>query len=126
MAKIRFKHFSLIPKSFWVWPNFTPREIACRCCGEIIVDTDAMDKLQATRTHLGSGMTVNCGYRCPIHNARVGGAPLSEHKKGGAFDIRLTVPKIELYGSASIAGFTGYGLKYNSFLHMDNGRRRTW
>ena len=28
------------------WPNFTPKEIACKCCGEIVVDEASMDALQ--------------------------------------------------------------------------------
>ena len=28
------------------WPNFTPKEIACKCCGEIVVDEEGMDAIE--------------------------------------------------------------------------------
>lgn len=35
------------------WPNFTPKEIACKCCGEIVVDEASMDALQRLRDMWG-------------------------------------------------------------------------
>ena len=29
------------------WPNFTPKEIACKCCGEIVVDEAKNKELRA-------------------------------------------------------------------------------
>lgn len=84
-----------------------------------------MDALQAIRSWLGAPVKINSGHRCRLHNARVGGAPLSQHKKI-AFDIRIGKhDRKKLLSYARAAGFTGFGL-YHSFLHVDRGPRRHW
>jgi uncharacterized protein YcbK (DUF882 family) len=66
------------------------------------------------------------GHRCPIHNARVGGAPLSRHKIHIAFDINLAGHDLAgLLAACRQAGFTGFGY-YQTFLHVDHGRPRRW
>jgi zinc D-Ala-D-Ala carboxypeptidase len=51
--KRRYAHFTDIPASDWRWPSFSPREIASKGEGELLVDDQAMDKLQALRDALG-------------------------------------------------------------------------
>ena len=43
--------------------------------------------LQATRDSLGTGLTINSGYRTPSHNVAVGGATRSMHQSGTAADV---------------------------------------
>lgn len=43
--------------------------------------------LDQAREKLGMPITVNSGYRCPKHNAEVGGVANSQHMKGEAADI---------------------------------------
>ncbi|HKJ74552.1 MAG TPA: D-Ala-D-Ala carboxypeptidase family metallohydrolase [Alphaproteobacteria bacterium] len=125
---LRYRHWKKVPLRWFRarWPNFHPREIACRHCGEVVIDVASMDTLQRQRTQTGEPIVVNSAYRCPIHNAMVGGAPLSMHKFGRAFDQALrgrdrgTLEAIALHH-----GFTGIG-RYRTFLHTDTGRRRTW
>lgn len=122
-----FRHYSQVPASLWRWDDFSPDEpgLACPCCGEFYLDAEAMDGLQAMRTWLGKPLRLNSGHRCRIHNARVGGAPLSQHKKFAA--------DINLYGHnrhtvldyAKAAGFSGFGF-YQTFLHVDRGPSRFW
>jgi len=71
---------------------------------------------------------INSAYRCPIHNARIGGAPLSMHKFGRAFDIALTdhVDREKLIKCALQVGAGGIGENYKTFVHVDTGRRRSW
>ena len=40
------------------WPNFTPKEIACKCCGEIVVDEASMDALQRLRYMWGEPLVI--------------------------------------------------------------------
>ena len=47
--------------------------------------------LEPVRQHFGMPIQVNSGYRCPQLNARIGGAPTSQHMKGEAADI--TIPR---------------------------------
>ena len=118
-------HWTEAPEP-WPWPNFSPRELACRHCGALRLDEDAVDRLQWVRGRLGRPMYINSAYRCPIWNAMVGGAPLSRHKAGDAFDVSLRglLPH-ELLELARRARFRGFGF-YRTFLHVDLGRSRHW
>lgn len=103
----------------------------CRGDNSLLLVPHAMDSLQHMRIIVGEELVVNCGWRSWRHNALVGGAPLSEHKNGVAFDISLfnrfgKLDKEKLHQAALQAGFTGFGLNYNTFIHVDKGRRRTW
>ena len=51
-----------------------------------------IELLEQLRTKAGKPIHVNCGYRCPSHNAEVGGVPNSQHMLGTAADI--TIPEI--------------------------------
>lgn len=108
------------------WKNFTEEELSCSHCGEFGCEEDAVDTLQKMRDILGKPMVINSAYRCPEHNAAVGGSKNSYHKKGMAFDISLNGhDKVELYDAAVQAGFTGIG-HYSTFMHVDTGKRREW
>lgn len=121
-----YGHWSDVPRSIWIWPNFTPKEIASKGDGSIIVDIEAMTKLQNLRDLINKPLLILSGYRDPLHNARIGGAPLSEHKKGRAFDVAFKgVIKEDLYKGAKQVGFSGFG-HYFDFLHIDCGKPREW
>lgn len=125
MSKL-YRHYSDVPTETWRWPNFTPREIACRGSGELLVDEAALDKLQALRDRLGAPLHLNSAYRSEAHNRAVGGSPKSQHRLGRGFDISLrTVTRQELTKAARLVGFTGIG-QYDSFIHVDTGPARTW
>jgi len=95
--------------------------------GSLLVDYEAMDCLQRLRDISGKPIRINSAYRDPIYNAKIGGAALSMHKFGKAFDISLRGhSKARLIRDAKEAGFTGMGVNYNSFLHVDTGRKRRW
>lgn len=109
----------------WRWPNFTPAEIACPCCGEVYLDADSMDALQEARAAAGRLFILNSAHRCAIHNARVGGAPLSQHK-WIAFDISLAGhDRIRLFEILREAGFGSFGF-YRTFIHADMRPGRRW
>lgn len=126
MAARFFKHWRDVPPGYWRWPNFTPKEIACSHCGELLVNEDFMNKLQAERDSLGHSMNMNSVYRCPIWNAMVGGAPLSMHKFAKAGDQSTRGrDRMRMLRKAKAVGFKGFG-GYNTFLHADTGRLRKW
>lgn len=126
MARIYYNHWSKVPTDVWRWKNFTPEEMASGRGGDILIDTRAMDKLQALRDLMGVPFRINSAYRNPRHNALVGGKPLSRHVKGDAFDISIhNLDRVQLARYAEQVGFTGMGF-YNSFLHVDTGRKRWW
>lgn len=68
--------------------NFKAGEFACPCgCGKNEIRQELMDMLQNIRWAYNKPMSVNSGYRCPAHNAEIGGKPDSAHIWGYAADI---------------------------------------
>jgi len=124
---ILYDHYSEVPEEAWWWEDFTPYEIRCRGTGAVLIVPHAMDSLQMMRNIINRPFTINSAYRSPLYNARIGGAPLSRHKVGDAFDISLMGHnKEDLHEAAVQAGFQGFGLNYKTFIHCDKGGIRTW
>jgi hypothetical protein len=118
-------HFSDVAQQEWDWANFSPKELSCVCCGEYFSDGDAINRLQYARNIVGEPFKLNSAHRCGIHNARVGGAPRSQHKKL-AFDVAVgRHDRRELLRSLQKAGFTTFGY-YRSFIHTDTRPNRIW
>lgn len=115
-----YKHYSGVNPAHWQWPNFTPKEIACKGTGELLVDFASMDALQDFRGFVGVPVTINSAYRSEKHNKAVGGSPNSQHRLGKAFDIRITksLTRDMIHKGAKKAGFNGFG-DYLSFVHID-------
>lgn len=128
MMKRRYAHFSQVDMKQWRWPSFSPREIASKGEGELLIDEDALDKLQALRNRLGKPLVLTSAYRSPAHNKRVGGAKGSKHMEGIAFDVRMeNHDPHEFEAAARAVGFTGFGYYPKSgFLHVDTGPARSW
>ena len=123
-----YKSWRDVPKDAWRWPNFSPRELACKGTGELLINDEALDKLQALRNLLGKPLLITSAYRSPSHNKRVGGAKNSLHMRGIAFDVRMEnqSPR-EFEAAARKVGFTGFGYYPKSgFMHIDIGPARTW
>lgn len=112
-------------------PNFHEYEFRCRCreqghkddptyCqGITIVDPTLVQALQVMRGKVKVPITINCGYRCPVHNRDVGGVIDSQHILGKAADIVIEGMNPEKVAHlASAMGFKGVGL-YNTFTHVD-------
>ena len=122
-----FEHYNEIPLGGWPYRYFKPDEVACKGTGQIKINTDALSALDNLRTLLGHSINLSSAYRSPYHNAKVGGAPRSSHLEGHAFDVRLqgkdkeTIRKV-----AEQVGFKGFGMRYQTFIHIDMGRRRQW
>ena len=77
------------------------------------------------RHEVGRPFQILSAHRCSLHNARIGGAPLSQHLRLAA-DISLRGHnKQTLLRACRRAGFTGFGF-YSTFLHIDLGRPRHW
>ena len=108
--------------------HFSFDELACRCCGFVHFEAEALARLEALRVALGVPFSPSSACRCPIHNARVGGAALSQHRAdelrpATAIDIPLVAPKARLIEIARGVGFRGLGVSYRTFLHVDNRLR---
>lgn len=112
----------------WLSNNFNEREFACRHCGQVYVEPDLVTKLQALRDILGRPVKVTSGYRCPVHNRNIKGAPQSRHMQGQAVD--LVVEGVSPTAVAKVAdqvGLGGIGIYATSgFTHVDVGPKRRW
>ena len=84
-----------------------------------------MDRLQAARSAAGRPFTILSGHRCALHNACIGGAPLSQHLRLAADISTRGHNRRALLSACREAGFTGFGY-YQTFLHIDLGRPRHW
>ena len=123
-----YQHWRNVPVTAWRWPDFSPAEMACRGTGRLLINEEALDRLQALRRALDRPMIVNSAYRSPEHNARVGGAKKSQHLTGAAFDISMANHDPESFiAAAREVGFTGIGTYPRSnFIHIDIGPARGW
>jgi zinc D-Ala-D-Ala carboxypeptidase len=122
-----YSHYDDISPRDWRAKYFSPPEIACRGTGEILVNDDLLLCLDKLRHQLGRPLKISSAYRSAYHNAQVGGAPRSCHRKGIAADLPLAGhDKSKLIELAKSVGFTGFGINYRTFIHIDMGRPRSW
>ena len=97
------------------------------------MDAVFMDKLEKMRARLDFPFVVTSGFRCPDHNAAVGGGARSAHLAGLAVDIAVDGRQAyRLITSASRFGMWGVGLG-DGFVHLDGAppdvgrpRPRAW
>ena len=108
--------------------NFDWREFACPCCGKNLTSSKLVEAVQQIRDLVGP-VRINSGYRCPQHNAAVGGAKHSRHLLGTAADIKPLQASMQdvLDAALTIGEFAGGGIGvYRTFIHVDLGRARRW
>lgn len=105
--------------------NFKVSEFTCKCgCSTAKIDDKLVNFVQKIRTHFRKPTTINSGYRCSKHNAKIGGASKSKHVYGQAADIVVEgVSPKEVAKYAESIGVLGIGL-YNTdkdghFVHID-------
>jgi len=127
MTGMHYAHWTEVPARMWPCKFFKPNEIACKGTGAILIYAEALTALDQLRKNCDTPLYISSAYRSGYHNAVVGGAPRSAHLVGHAFDIQLRgMDKTELREEAERAGFTGFGMRYRTFMHVDMGRRREW
>jgi uncharacterized protein YcbK (DUF882 family) len=122
-----YTHYDDVPRDVWPAKYFSVFEIACHGTGELLINHELLDKLDVLRFRLGRALVVSSSYRSKYFNASVGGAPRSYHLRAMAADLPLAGhDKSELIDLAKQVGFTGFGISYISFIHIDIGRSRSW
>ena len=101
----------------------------CKCCG-MLPENGMADKLIEVLNEMGvTREEVNSAYRCPGHNAEVGGVPNSFHVQGCAADIDASTFGVDGWALlAEQAGADGIGKYYNAnFVHVDTrGEKARW
>lgn len=120
--------------------NFSRSEFACNgdnCCGhsspispELVQNIQFLRDKVSTRLGRDTPLSINSGFRCKRHNARVGGASESYHTYGIAADIATPrgLTDVEFYELAqTVPAFRdgGCGI-YDGRIHVDvrNGTAR--
>lgn len=103
--------------------NFESTEFDCKCdesnCTITLIDQKLVWYLQKIRDHFNSPVYINSAYRCPTHNADVGGVTNSKHTQGLAADIRINdVEPLTIAQYAEDLGILGIGW-YSTFVHVD-------
>lgn len=110
--------------------NFTLDEFKCKCGkNHVVLDADLVEKLQKLRERLGKAVTILSGYRCPEHNAAIGGEDNSYHMKGMAADIKVIGYSPQRIAEiAEQIGFDGiHAYVEQKFVHVDvRGYRARW
>lgn len=110
--------------------NFKVSEFACKHCGKNLIDQRVLDMAQIIRDELGVPVKVNSGYRCPIHNANVGGVKNSKHTKGQAADLSCSLGSAKMFEAVKKLHAQGklpeldYCIRYKTFIHIDCGGKR--
>lgn len=113
-------------------PHFHEDEFRCKCgCGVAIVSKRLVRALEELRALCGSKpVHITSGYRCPAHNATIGGAARSKHMLGEAADIQVrgVSPRRVVAAAEQVEGFRLGGIgKYQRFTHVDVGTtQRPW
>ena len=112
---------------------FSDKEFKCNCCSKLPeggMDERLINVLDAVREVVGVPLVVTSGYRCPSHNAAVGGVPNSQHVQGIAADIAVPdgMSVDYLADIAERCGADGIGRYYEDrFVHIDTrGYEANW
>lgn len=102
--------------------HFKVREFACNDGADaVLVAPRLVMVLETIRTHFGTAVTINSGYRTPQYNAKVGGVAHSQHCYGMAADITVrgqAPATVAAYARQIMPDWGGVGV-YDSFCHID-------
>jgi hypothetical protein len=106
-----------------LWFSFD--EFACGCgghlpgCRGIVVQPELLHRLDYYRSEGVRGpVVIVSGYRCPMHNKRVGGAPLSQHLYGAAADVNYRLSWRKVRALRLFAGI-GRSRRTGKVRHVD-------
>ena len=77
--------------------HFKREEFACNgvgCCGhsapislQLLENLELLRKAVSEELGKDTPLEINCGFRCKVHNAKIGGAPDSKHCEGIGADV---------------------------------------
>lgn len=108
---------------------FVAKEFECPCCNRSLMDDELIIAIENLRYVVKFPLIITSGFRCDIHNIKIGGAPKSLHRFGLAVDIKISHLSSEQlitlirasqtnFSELNIRRFNGLGLGDNK-LHLD-------
>jgi len=104
--------------------------VPCPCCGKGRLHPLLEERLLGMEVKLGDSLVITSGYRCPKHNAEIGGAKFSAHagvegqETTLAADIscRTSTQRFALVDAAIGVGFSRVGVYLTQkCVHVDVG-----
>ena len=108
------------------YPNFSPSEFKCPCCGLVNIDERFLSKLQEAREIAGIPFNISSGCRCQEYNKKVGGKENSAHVASKdlvsyAVDIRITNDRERFLIDDALHAvrFHRFGI-YPTWIHVDS------
>lgn len=103
--------------------HFSESEMSCHHCGQLPaggISGVLLDGLERLRTIVDKPIYVTNAYRCPEHNAAVGGVSNSQHVHGTAADIYVDGMGVWELANICKQIFDGVGEYYGQeFVHVD-------
>lgn len=99
----------------------TRDDFACHCgCGTNKITDETVQRANEAQTAAGVQFKITSGYRCPTHNAAVGGSPTSSHLLGTAFDFAIVsdAARAAVIWALHAVGITRIGVA-KTYLHAD-------
>ena len=107
--------------------NFKIKEFECKCGCDMPLEVyeniiKLASQLQFLRDYTGRPITINSAYRCPDHNAKVGGSKTSQHLLGKAADITIqSLKPAEVYALIEELIDMGHMLQGGLGLYEEKG-----
>ena len=105
--------------------HFDASEFVCHCCGRGAekISPRLIELLEKLRANIGGlPLHINSGYRCPKHNAEVGGVDNSQHVLGTAADVAvpsaLNIEQFKWYIQQLPFDWAGV-YRQDNFIHVD-------
>ena len=104
---------------------FKQSEECCPCCGSGGFLPDCGAKLNKAKEKADIPFIINSGFRCPSHNADVGGSQTSSHMIGCAADIKCTDgwSRYKIIDALIKVGFNRIGIG-KTFIHVDSDTQK--
>lgn len=103
--------------------HFSEEEFACHHCGQLPeqgISPALLNGLERLRALFKLPIHVTSGYRCPCHNAAVGGVSNSQHVLATAADIYIDGVPVRDLASSCRKIFDGVGVyEDDGFVHVD-------
>ena len=114
-----------------IYSQFPWHDFACKCCGVILVSPKLIGRYsRLIELVTPSTIRIHSGYRCPKHNAEVGGSPWSRHMRGEALDFHIegmTLADMYEICRQEFYGVGRYPRWNNPGLHCDvRDERKEW
>jgi hypothetical protein len=106
--------------------HFKIDEFKCPCCGKAEMSEKHLEMIDKARDLADVPFVITSGYRCPEHNAEVGGKANSEHVTGEGSDIKAvgSRERFKIIDGLIAAGFTRIGIGAD-FIHAGSDETKS-